>query len=96
VTNTTETIMIETNNPDLLSVQPINQRIIFIREDEMKLFKNPFNAKLNTMSFSPMFKVDKMEDTYKLIVNFNTSGQEYLIKKTIKGWTFKLISLWIS
>jgi hypothetical protein len=96
VTDTTETILIVTNDKDLLGIQPQKYRVIFITTDEYKNHAKVYESELNIMGFSPLFKVDKKRNTYKMSYSFNTWGAEYLIRKTKKGWNIKILSMWIS
>lgn len=96
VTDTTETIMIVTDNPDLINIQPNIYRVILITEKEYKKFKSDFQTGLKDMHFTPSFKVDDLKDTYIINRSFETGGERYLVKKTKKGWRIKLISMWIS
>lgn len=96
VTNTTEAILIVTDNPDIQSIQPFSNRVIILTEKEYKEQKGLFKTELNSMKFSPLFKVDNKVDTYIFTRSFNTWGEEYLVKKIENGWIIKIISMWIS
>ena len=95
-TDTTETVLIVTDNPDLQSIQPSSTRVIILSEKEYEKSKGKFQNKLNIMSISPLFKVDNELDTYIFTRSFNTGGDEYLVKKTENGWRIIIISSWIS
>lgn len=95
-TDTTETILIVTDNPDIQSIQPKSTRVIILSEKEYEKSKGLFRNELNDMSISPLFKVDNETDTYIFTRSFNTWGEEYLVKKTEKGWRIMIISSWIS
>jgi len=79
-----------------MGIQPQKYRVIFISTDEYKNKTNPYKTELNDMGLSPLFKVDKKKDTYKMTYDFNTWGESYLIRKTKKGWTVQILSMWIS
>jgi len=96
VSDSTSTVMMITDNPDLLGVQPINQRIIFLTKSEYNQKKSPFNEALCEYKVSPMFKVDGMKDTYKVNYNLFLRGNIYLILKKDKGWEIVIISTWIA
>ena len=96
VTDSTETVFIITNNKDLMGIQPLKYRVIFITPDEYQNKAKPYNMNPRSMSFSPLFKVDKKKNTYKIFHSFGTGGVDYLIRKTKKGWTIEIISMWIS
>ena len=94
--DTTETILIVTDDPGLQNIQPKLYRVIILTteeyENELRYFKND----LNDMSFTPLFKVDGKKDTYLFSFNFNTWGASYWVKKTDKGWIIVMTSQWIS
>lgn len=96
VTDTTETILIVSDNPDVQSIQPKSRRVIILSEKEYKKSKGKFRNELNDMSISPLFKVDNEIDTYIFTRSYNTWGDEYLIRKTKNGWEILIISSWIS
>ena len=96
VTDSTETVLIVTDDEDLMGIQPKEYRTIFITTDDYKSIAKAYNSELNEMSFTPFFKVDNKKNTYIVSYSFNTGGSRYLIKKTILGWRIKLLSTWIS
>jgi len=96
VSDSTETILIVTDNEDLMGIQPEKYRIIFITPDEYRNKAEIYSTGLSEMSFTPLFKVDNKKDTYKMSYDFRTWGATYLIKKTKKVWTIQLISMFIS
>jgi len=96
VTDSTETILIVTDNEDLMGIQPEKYRVVFMTPNEYQNKTYIYNTELNTMRFSPLFKVDYKKDTYKMTYSYKTWGSTYLIKKTKKGWTIQIISMWIS
>ena len=96
VTDTTETVLIVTDNPDIQSIQPQSRRVIIVSEKEYEKQKGKFRNNLNDMSISPLFKVDSESDMYIFTRSFNTWGEEYLVKKTKEGWKVMIISSWIS
>jgi len=95
VTDSTETILIVTDSKDLMGIQSKKYRVIFMTTAEYQNTK-VYNSELNTMGFSPLFKVDNKKDTYKMTYRFNTWGCTYLIRKTKKGWIIEPLSEWIS
>ena len=96
VTDSTETVLIITDDKDLMGIQPQKYRVIFMTTDEYQKNAKLYDTELNKMYFSPFFKVDKKKDTYIMTFDFNTWGNEYLIIKTKKGWTVRILSTWIS
>ena len=96
-TDPTETLLIITDNEDLMGVQAKNHRIIFITKDEYLNKSKPYNQNPRGMGLSPLFKVDDMENTY--IMAFHSSGTfgcNYLIRKTKDAWTIEMLTMWIS
>ena len=95
-TNSTETVLIVTDNEDLMGIHSQKYRVIFMTSEEYKKNTKFYNTELNTMSITPLFKVDNMKDTYKIAFSFNTGGWTYLIRKTEEGWIVETLSSWIS
>jgi hypothetical protein len=96
VTDSTETILIVTDNKDLMGIHPSKYRIIFMTTEEYQLNANGYKVELNEMQISPLFKVDNRKNTYKLRKRFDTGFFSYLIKKTKEGWKVEIILLGIS
>lgn len=96
VVDTTETIMIVTDDPALQNIQPKSYRVIVLTTEEYEDNPRYFKNDLNKMSFTPLFKVDGKKDTYLFSFSFNTWGASYWVKKTDKGWIIVKISEWIS
>lgn len=96
VTDTTETVLIITDNSDIQSVQPKSKRVIILSEEVYKKNQGLYRTELNKMSITPLFKVDGEIDTYIFTRSINTWGEEYLVKKTKNGWKITIISSWIS
>lgn len=95
-TDTTETVLIVADNPDIQSIQPKSTRVIVLTKKEYEKSKAKFRNELNDMSISRLFKVDNEIDSYIFTRSFNTWGEEYLVKKTKDGWKILIISSWIS
>ena len=95
-TDSTETLLNVTDNKDLTGIQPRKHRIIFMTPDEYQKKGKIFKTDLNRMSISPLFKVDNMENTYKMNKSINTGGYSCLIRKTENNWVVEIISMWIS
>ena len=94
--DTTETIMIVTDDPSLQNIQPSLYRVIILTKEEYESNPRYFENDLNDMSFTPLFKVDGKKDTYLFSYDFNTWGASYWVKKTDKGWIIVMTSQWIS
>ena len=95
VTDSTETILIVTNDENLMGIQTQKYRVIFMITEEYKNLDKSYQTELKRMEFSPL-KIDKKKDTYKIIRRFGTGGWEYLIRKTKEGWTIDILLTWIS
>lgn len=96
VTDSTETVLIITDSPDIQSIQPKSTRVIILTKKEYEKYKGVFRSELNNMSITPLFKVDGEIDTYIFTLSINTGGVEYLVKKAKERWKMMIISLWIS
>ena len=94
--DTTETILIVTDDPALQNIQPKSYRVIVLTTEEYENNPRYFENDLNDISFTPLFKVDGKKDTYLFSFNFNTWGASYWVKKTDKGWIIVMTSQWIS
>ena len=96
VTDTTETILIVTDEPGLQNIQPKSYRVIILTTEEYESNLRYFENDLCRMRISPLFKVDGEKDTYIFDYGFNTWGAGYWVKKTEKGWrvvqTYMIIS----
>lgn len=96
VTDTTETILIVTDEPGLQNIQPKSYRVIILTTEEYESNLRYFENDLCRMRISPLFKVDGEKDTYIFDYGFNTWGAGYWVKKMEKGWrvvqTYMIIS----
>lgn len=91
VVDTTETIMIVTNDPSLQSVQPKSKRVIVLSEKEQEQSDRFLSYDLNGMHITPMFKVDGEQAAFLFNVSYEWVYDRCLAKKTAKGW--KLVKL---
>ena len=94
--DTTETILIVTDDPSLQNIQPTSYRVIILTTKEYESNPRYFKNDLNKIYFTPLFKVDGKKDTYLFTYSFNTWGASYWVKKTDKGWIIVMTSQWIS
>ena len=94
--DTTETILIVTDDPALQNILPTSYRVIILTAEEFESNPRYFKNDLNKMYFTPLFKVDGKKDTYLFTYSFNTWGASYWVKKTNKGWVIVMTSQWIS
>ncbi|MCC8145228.1 MAG: hypothetical protein LIO93_02055, partial [Bacteroidales bacterium] len=92
----TKTVLIITDNKDLMGALPATKRIICMTPEEYNTIRGPFRYGLDIMYLSTFFKVDRMRNTYKINVSYLSSDITYLVKKTSKGWRMKIISFIIS
>lgn len=74
VTDTTETILIVTDEPGLQNIQPKSYRVIILTTEEYESNLRYFENDLCRMRISPLFKVDGEKDTYIFDYGFNTWG----------------------
>lgn len=93
--DTTFTKLIVTDDPDLLSCQPSNTRIVFLTEEEYHNTKSEFEDDLEQYDFSPLFKVDNVKDAY--LFDFSTYGggfweADYVAEKKSDGWWIRVTS----
>ena len=96
VVDTTETVLIVTDDPGLQNIQPKSYRVIVLTTEENESTPRYFKNDLNKMHFTPLFKVDGKKDTYLFSFSYNTWGASYWVKKTDKGWIIVMTSQWIS
>ena len=90
-TDTTPTLMIVTDDPNLLAVQPTCERIIFLTSEE-------YSDDLNGYRITPLFKADHLDDTFVFSMS-STKGSSwesgYYATRTKEGWdigvTFQMI-----
>ena len=96
VADTTETILIVTDEPGLQNIQPKSYRVIILTTEEYESNLRYFENDLCRMRISPLFKVDGEKDTYIFDYVFNTWGAGYWVKKMEMGWrvvqTYMIIS----
>jgi len=92
----TETVLIVTNDKDLMGIQPQKKRIIFITTEEYKNRATAYKSGLKIIHLSPLFKVDGKRNTYLISCSIGTGSHKYLVQKTIIGWRVRLLSTIIS
>ena len=92
----TETVLIITDDKDLMGIQPKNYRVIFMTTDEYKANIKPYKSELNRIFFWPFFKVDGKRNTYFVSCSIGAGSYEYLVQKMIIGWRIKSLSIMIS
>ncbi len=88
-TDTTPTLMIVSDDPNLLSIQPTRERIIFLTTEEYESEPRYFSDDLNGYRITPLFKADHLDDTFV----FSTSSTKgsvwetgYYATRTKEGW----------
>jgi hypothetical protein len=97
-TDTTPTLMIVTDDPNLLSVQPTRERIIFLTSEEYESEPRYYSDDLNGYRITPLFKADYLDDTF-VFSTHSTKGSVwesgYYATRTKDGWdigiTFQMI-----
>ena len=85
-TDSTQTYMIVSDDPNLISIQPTNDRIIFLSHTEYDAFEDDYKNALNEIDYSPLFKTDELENTYVFSHVSFMSYMLYYAKWTEKGW----------
>ena len=91
-TDTTETVMIVSNSPDIQSIQPKSHRIIILTEEEYEFLKEPFDEDLPKTTISPLFKVDDIPNALVFRIDYGMSAKNYFVVRIDKGWALKVIS----
>jgi len=92
----TKTVIIVTDDKDLMGIQPQNYRVIFMTTEEYKNNVKLYNSRLNRIILSPLFKVDGKRNAYLVSCSIGTGSHQYLVQKTIIGWRIKILSITIS
>ena len=91
-TDTTKTVMIVTDDPDIRSIQPKTRRVIFLSSEEMG------NSKYNPGDLDRIWvdSLEKQKDgSYEVNVHYSFSGNTYRIVKTSDGWAIEIVSSYI-
>jgi len=97
-TDTTPTLMVVTDDPNLLAVQPTRERIIFLTSEEYESEPRYYSDDLNGYRITPLFKADYLDDTFVFSIH-STKGSSwesgYYATRTKDGWdigmTFQII-----
>lgn len=91
-TDTTETVLIVSNSPDIQSIQPKSHRIIILTEEEYEFLKESFDEDLPKTTITPLFKVDDIPDAFVFHIDYGMSGKNYVVVRIDKGWVLKITS----
>ena len=94
-TDTTETVLIVTDSPDIMSIQPKSCRVIILTEEEYEVLKEPFEDDLPRTYITPLFKVDDIPDAFVFSVNYGMSGKSYFVVKKENTWVLEVTSAMI-
>ena len=91
-TDTTKTVMMVTDDPNIRSIQPQTSRVIFLTTEEFgDQTYNPGDLERLWVS-----SLEEQEDgSYIVHEDFSSSGCTYSVKKTSKGWVIRMISRYI-
>lgn len=97
-TDTTPTLMVVSDDPNLLAVQPTRERIIFLTSEEYDSEPRYYSNDLNGYRITPLFKADNLDDTFVFSMS-STKGSDwasgYYATRTKEGWdigiTFQMI-----
>jgi len=97
-TDTTPTLMIVTDDPNLLAVQPTRERIVFLTSEEYESEPHYYSDDLNGYRITPLFKADYLDDTFVFSMSSTKGGvweSGYYATRTKEGWdigmTFQII-----
>lgn len=88
--------VIVTDDENLRRIVPLDEKIIFMSSKEYAAYKAFTHSHDTDIFYSKMFRCDELKDTYVLLVNSNTTGYTYLIKRTSDGWNVKIVDHWIA
>ena len=91
-TDTTETVMIVSNSPDIQSIQPKSHRIIILTEEEYEFLKEPFDEDLPKTTISPLFKVDDIPNALVFRIDYGMSAKNYFVVRIDECWALKVLS----
>lgn len=97
-TDTTPTLMVVSDDPNLLAAQPTRERIIFLTSEEYESEPHYYSDDLNGYRITPLFKADYLNDTF-VFSQSSTKGSSwesgYYATRTKDGWdigiTFQMI-----
>lgn len=92
-TDLTETVLIITDDEDLLAIEPQNYRVIFMTTNEYLEIQKDFNTGLNKIDISPLFKVKNKKNTYLMNHDADMCSASYLIRKRKKDWIIQFLSM---
>ena len=88
-TDTTPTLMVVTDDPNLLAVQPTRERIIFLTSEEYESEPRYYSDDMNGYRITPLFKADNLDDTFVFSMS-STNGSfwesGYYATRTKEGW----------
>ncbi len=86
------TFMVVTDIPDLQSVQPIKERVVFLTSEEYEKTRNPFCDEFLKEDFSPLFKVDHHKNKFVFSASGGFWYTDYVVKKKSQGWLIQAYS----
>ena len=92
-TDTTPTVMILTDDLDIMGVQPKNVRVIFLTSEEFEKTKDQFRNDLRQRN---IITVKQENGGFKVVKSELNGGTDYQVKKTEDGWVVEVVSIWIS
>lgn len=92
-TDTTPTVMILTDDLDIMGVQPKNVRVIFLTSEEYEKTKDQFRNDLRQRN---IITVKQENGGFKVVKSELNWGTDYQVKKTEDGWVVEVVSIWIS
>jgi len=88
--------LLVTDDPDFQHLNLQTEKLIIMTTEEYRNYKLKYPSHFIKSDCTPMFKCDKMKDTYIISTSELTSSTTYVIQKTKKGWKIFMLSMSIS
>ena len=88
--------LLVTDDTDFQHLDLQNETMIIMSTEEYKNYKLKYPSHFMESDCTPMFKCNKMKDTYIITTSHSTSSTTYVIQKTEKGWKIFMLSMSIS
>jgi hypothetical protein len=88
--------LLVTNDPAIQRINLRRETMIIMSTAEYEAYKEKYPSHFVRSSYSPMFKCDKLKNTFMINSSYLTGGESYAVQKTKKGWKITIISAWIS
>ena len=92
-TDSTETVMVMTDDPNLIGIQSKLKRIVFITSEEYKKFFGRFDDGLQRYYVTPLFKIDSGTNAYFFSIGGSEWNCTYYVTKERQGWKIDNMSV---